>query len=159
AHRSPSRDRIGIGQQRQHIVWCSGHSGSRGPGRHVRHSRRRATRRGVTLSTAASSGAFSEEYLWQMSSPRDPYESFGPSEAEEIEAAAREAAAIGGRAGDEDLDPALRPLIEAGEGEAEGFELAEQDLIEAAEHGSSTADPLGDAFTPEVDGRNDVDTY
>jgi hypothetical protein len=94
-----------------------------------------------------------------MSKPRDPHESFGPSEAEEVEAAARAAAAIGGRAGDEDLDPAMRPLIEAGEGEAEGFELAEQDLIEAAEHGDSGADPLGDAFPPEVEGRFNVDCY
>jgi hypothetical protein len=73
-----------------------------------------------------------------------------PWEAEEIEAAAREAAAIGGRAGDEGLDPAQRPLAEAGEGEAEGFELAEADLINAAEDGDSRADPLHDAFTPEV---------
>jgi hypothetical protein len=73
-----------------------------------------------------------------------------PWEAEETEAAAREAAAIGGHAGDEELDPAQRPLVEAGEGEAEGFELAEADLINAAEDGDSRADPLLDAFTPEV---------
>jgi hypothetical protein len=94
-----------------------------------------------------------------MSTPRDPHESFGPYEDEETEAARREAAAIGGRAGDEDLDPALRPLVEGGEGEAEGFELAEEDLIEAAQHGDSAADPLGDAFTPEVDGLDNVDSY
>jgi hypothetical protein len=35
---------------------------------------------------------------------------------------------------DDPVDPALAPLIEAGEGEAEGFELAEQDLIEHARH-------------------------
>ena len=52
----------------------------------------------------------------------------------EADAAAAEAAEIGGRAGDEGLDPAERPLVEAGEGEAEGFELAEADLIENAEH-------------------------
>ena len=34
-------------------------------------------------------------------------------------------------------DPAQRPLIEGGEGVAEGFELAEQDLEEAASHGDS----------------------
>ena len=55
-------------------------------------------------------------------------------EAEEA-AAAAEAAAIGGHAGDEDLPPAERPLVEAGEGEAEGFEVAEADLVERAEHG------------------------
>jgi hypothetical protein len=73
-----------------------------------------------------------------------------PWEAQEAEAAAREAAAIGGRAGDEELDPAQRPLVEAGEGEAEGFELAEAELIEAAQHGDSRGDPLKDAFTPEA---------
>ena len=36
---------------------------------------------------------------------------------------------------DDRLDPALAPLMEAGEGESEGFELAEADLIEHAEHG------------------------
>jgi hypothetical protein len=75
--------------------------------------------------------------------PGDPWEE------QEEEAAAREAGMIGGRAGDEDLDPAQRPLVEGGEGEAEGFELAEQDLIEAAAHGDSRADPLADAYAPE----------
>jgi hypothetical protein len=36
---------------------------------------------------------------------------------------------------DDPVDPALAPLIESGEGEAEGFDLAEEDLIEHAEHG------------------------
>ncbi|MBA3421105.1 MAG: hypothetical protein H0U12_04315 [Thermoleophilaceae bacterium] len=51
----------------------------------------------------------------------------------EADAAAAEAAKIGGRV-DDDLDPADRPVAEAGGGEAEGFELAEADLIESAEH-------------------------
>jgi hypothetical protein len=72
-------------------------------------------------------------------------------EAQQEAAAARAAAAIGGRAGDENLDPAQRPLIEAGEGVAEGFELAEEELIEAASHGSSTVDPLHDQFPPEAE--------
>ena len=70
-------------------------------------------------------------------------------EQSQIDAAAQEAAAIGGRAGDENLDPAQRPLIEAGEGVAEGFELAEEDLIDAAEHRSAWADPGRQAFTAE----------
>jgi hypothetical protein len=78
-------------------------------------------------------------------------ERLDPWEEQEAEAAGREAAGIGGRAGDEDLDPAERPLAEAGEGEAEGFELAEDDLIQAAEHGDSEADPLADAFSEEPD--------
>ena len=36
---------------------------------------------------------------------------------------------------DDPVDPAIAPLIEAGEGEAEGFDVAEADLIEHAEHG------------------------
>jgi hypothetical protein len=76
---------------------------------------------------------------------RDPWEE------REAAAAGAQAGGIGGRAGDEDIDPAQRPLVEGGEGEAEGFELAEEDLIEAAEHGDSPADPLEDAFTPESD--------
>jgi hypothetical protein len=67
----------------------------------------------------------------------------------EVDAAAHAAGAIGGVAGDEDVDPAERPLQEAGEGEAEGFELAEQDLIEAAETGISWVDPIHAAFPPE----------
>lgn len=56
-------------------------------------------------------------------------------EREQAEAAAAEAAGIGGRAGDEQLDPALRPVVEGGGGEAEGFEQAEDALIEHASHG------------------------
>lgn len=56
-------------------------------------------------------------------------------ERQEEDAAAAEAAEIGGVAGDEDLDPAERPLVEAGEGVAEGFEEAEDALIEHATHG------------------------
>ncbi len=57
------------------------------------------------------------------------------AERREIEAAAQEAAGIGGVAGDEDLNPAERPVIEAGGGEAEGFEEAEELLIQHASHG------------------------
>jgi hypothetical protein len=56
-------------------------------------------------------------------------------EQEEIDAAAAAAGRIGGVAGDEGLDPAQRPVIEAGGGYAEGFELAEEELIEHASHG------------------------
>lgn len=41
---------------------------------------------------------------------------------------------------DEKPDPAMAPLIEAGEGESEGFELAEQDLIEHTSHGDEHGD-------------------
>ena len=36
---------------------------------------------------------------------------------------------------DDYVDPAIAPLIEAGEGESEGFDVAEADLIRHAEHG------------------------
>ena len=52
---------------------------------------------------------------------------------EEAEAAAEEAAEIGGKTDQDSEDPAEQPLIEAGEGEAEGFELAERDLANATD--------------------------
>jgi len=71
---------------------------------------------------------------------------------EEEAAAAADASRIGGRAGDEDdFDPAMRPVYEAGGGEAEGFEQAEADLVDNASHGDGHGDPLGDAFTPEAE--------
>lgn len=73
--------------------------------------------------------------------------------AEEEQLAAEEAAAIGGRAGDENLDPAERPVREAGGGEAEGFEMAEQDLIRHASHGDDVSDSIvfHDAARPEAE--------
>jgi hypothetical protein len=68
---------------------------------------------------------------------------------EEEEAAAAEAAQIGGRAGDEDVSPAERPLTEAGGGEAEGFEVAEEDLIDHAEHQEGEGIPRLDQFGAE----------
>lgn len=82
-----------------------------------------------------------------------------PWEEQQVQAAAREAAAIGGRAGDEHLDPAQRPLIESGEGVAEGFELAEEELMEAAAHGESRADPLADEFSVEAGGEQTVGEF
>ena len=62
-------------------------------------------------------------------------------------AAAREAGGIGGRTPEyEDEEggqasEAERPLIEGGEGVEEGFEVAEDDLREAASHGENRYDP------------------
>jgi hypothetical protein len=72
-------------------------------------------------------------------------------EERQARAAARDAARIGGHAGDEGLDPAQRPLIEAGEGVAEGFELAEADLIEAATLGGPEGKAIDDRFAPELE--------
>lgn len=70
--------------------------------------------------------------------------------------AAAEARAIGGDRADvggvdpgERIDEALRPVYEAGGGDAEGFELAERDLVRNASHDDGTAYPERDAFTPE----------
>ncbi len=79
---------------------------------------------------------------------REPIEPSEPAEfeREQTELAGEEAGAIGGRvsseppAVDEDSpDEAHRPLVEAGEGESEGFEEAERELIEHAGHGDEHA--------------------
>jgi hypothetical protein len=80
-----------------------------------------------------------------MSEERDPLADH------EAAAAAADAARIGGTAGDEDLDAAERPVREAGGGEAEGFEDAEEELIEHASHGDyeSAHDVIHRAGQPE----------
>jgi hypothetical protein len=71
--------------------------------------------------------------------------------------AAEAARAIGGYHPDvagvdpDEVDPAMAPVYEAGGGEAEGFELAERDLIRNASHDDGEAFPELDAFTPEVE--------
>jgi len=72
---------------------------------------------------------------------------------EEADAAGAEAARIGGPAPDDGVDdPAQRPLVEGGEGEAEGFELAEEELVDNAEHGDQKRFPDRDAPPPEEQG-------
>jgi hypothetical protein len=80
-------------------------------------------------------------------SDRDPFVD------QETAAAAAEAARIGGRPPRGDRpDPALAPVYQAGGGEAEGFEQAEERLIDNAEHGDDlTPDPYNDAFAGEVE--------
>ena len=65
---------------------------------------------------------------------------YDPLAEEEAELAREEARNIGGRATrdlEEDLphDPAMDPVYEAGGGEQDGFEMAEEELIEHTEHG------------------------
>jgi hypothetical protein len=79
---------------------------------------------------------------------RDPIER--DVEREEA-AAAREAANIGGRSGMEDVPEEDRPLAESGEGEAEGFEQAEQLLEERATHQDDRGKPFRDRPDPEPD--------
>jgi hypothetical protein len=71
---------------------------------------------------------------------------------EEAQAAAAEAARIGGDAPVESDDPAQQPLIESGQGEAEGFELAEKELEEFASHGNERGFPQRDVRMPEERG-------
>ncbi len=72
--------------------------------------------------------------------------------AAEEAAAAAEARNIGGpRLDDAHGDEAFEAVAEAGGGESEGFELAEEQLIDNASHGGGRADPIGDAFTPEAE--------
>jgi hypothetical protein len=76
-------------------------------------------------------------------------------EEEEAEAA-KEAAGIGGNVPPDTDDPAEQPLLEGGEGESEGFELAEKDLEEIAEHGDEHRFPDGLAQPEEL---QDPDVY
>jgi hypothetical protein len=68
---------------------------------------------------------------------------------EEEAAAAREAGSIGGRR-DEGIDEAERAVFEAGGGEAEGFEQAEEELRDQAEYGEGH-NPLAEAGEAESD--------
>jgi hypothetical protein len=68
---------------------------------------------------------------------------------EEEEEAALEASRIGGEAPKDTDDPAEQPLIESGQGEAEGFELAERDLEDIASHGDQHRFPGSAAPPPE----------
>lgn len=73
--------------------------------------------------------------------------------AEQERVAAEDAASIGGDpGGDYEGDESERALAEAGGGQAEGFELAEQELIENASHEADAApDPTHLASEPEDD--------
>jgi hypothetical protein len=67
------------------------------------------------------------------------------------EAAAEEAAEIGGPDPEPGVDPAQRPVVEGGEGWAEGFEEAEAELERNASHEDRGADPMRDAGKDEED--------
>ena len=79
-----------------------------------------------------------------------------PRVEEEEQAAAAEAARIGGDPGDHRHSEAERPLAEAGEGYAEGFDEAEEDLIDRAEHGEQ---PLVSTISEEVESDRSTATY
>ena len=78
-----------------------------------------------------------------------PEEEPDPIAEEEAEAAEAEAGRIGGDIPPDTDDPAEQPLIEGGEGESEGFELAEKDLEDIASHGDQHRFPDRLAGQPE----------
>ena len=78
---------------------------------------------------------------------------------EEAEEAGEEAACIGGPGPDYETDEAHRPLEESGEGESEGFEDAERELIENASHENSGASALRDAFPAEEESDRSTAEY
>lgn len=93
-----------------------------------------------------------------MSAENDPADIEDIAIAQE-EAAAAEAGAIGGHTPTEGLPESERPLAEAGEGEAEGFELSEELLIESASHGDPAGHPLGDRMPVEDAESEDLTIY
>lgn len=84
-----------------------------------------------------------------MSTEMRPEDERDPIADEEADAAAAEAAHIGGDVPHDTDDPAEQPLIEGGEGVAEGFELAEEDLEDIASHGDQHRFPEDLAGQPE----------
>jgi hypothetical protein len=81
----------------------------------------------------------------------DPDQSAPDLVERETEAAAEEAGRIGGEVPQESDDPAEQPLREAGQGEAEGFELAEERLEDVAAHGDQHRFPDRHVPPPEED--------
>lgn len=77
----------------------------------------------------------------------------------EENAAAAEAARIGGNVPQETSDPAMEPVYQAGEGEQDGWETAETDLIENATHGEGGANPTRDAFSGELESDRSTASY
>ena len=78
---------------------------------------------------------------------------------DEAAAAAAEAASIGGPDPYADLDPAERPLAEAGQGVAEGFEESEDELVRQASHEDPAVPPTEAAFSPEQEADRSTAVY
>ena len=60
---------------------------------------------------------------------------------------------------DEKNDPAMQPVEEAGGGVAEGFEQAEEELIENATHGDGTGNPEADAIEEDAEAERSTAEY
>jgi hypothetical protein len=81
-----------------------------------------------------------------------------PDEDEQVKLAEAEASRIGGGAA-ERADPAWQAVREGGGGEAEGFEDAEDALIEHASHGDEQAAHAVLHHQGQAEDVNDVDEY
>ena len=79
--------------------------------------------------------------------------------AEQEEAAAVEAAGIGGPDPQPDVDPEDRAVLEGGGGYAEGFEQSEEALVRQASHEDAPTSPTADAFTPEAESDRSTAEY
>jgi len=96
-----------------------------------------------------------EEDRERTSMDSDPGTPEDPLLRREEQAAAREAGGIGGRSPEYENEEggeaaeAERAVIEGGEGVEEGFEVAEEDLREAASHGENRYDPSNAGFRDE----------
>jgi hypothetical protein len=116
---------------------------------------------GPSVTPPATPESDTERAEWADSGRPDPTAT--PDDAilvaQEEAAAAAEAAAIGGRAPHDVDDPALDPVYQAGGGEQEGWEAAERELIENAEHGDGRANPLLDAPTGELESDRSTAVY
>ena len=77
----------------------------------------------------------------------------------EEDAAAAEAAGIGGPAPDYEGPEEAVPLEEGGEGVAEGFEESERELEEQASHGDSRYTPEADEFSAEEESDRSTARY
>lgn len=60
---------------------------------------------------------------------------------------------------DERNDPARQPVEEAGGGVSEGFEQAEDELIENASHGDGTGNPDADAIEEDAEAERSTAEY
>ena len=60
---------------------------------------------------------------------------------------------------DEKNDPAMQPVEEAGGGVSEGFEQAEEDLIENASHGDGSGNPEADAIDEDAEAERSTAEY
>ena len=60
---------------------------------------------------------------------------------------------------DEKNDPAMQPVEEAGGGQSEGFEQAEEELIENASHGDGAGNPEADRIDEDAEAERSTAEY